>query len=255
MHKLAATSSLRGLSTRGLCPSRPSWVGRYLWMMGPFCCLSKMWARMRWSGTMTTQTTSSPTQPPALCSVSDCDKPVHVRGWCSTHYWRWYRHGDPNTEPPRPQTFDEYLASSVDVGDCWLWTRSIKANGYGGAAFAGKHHNAHLLVWRQLVGAIPDGLQLDHLCRVRHCVNPDHLEPVTPKVNAERGSKATKRWCIRGHDLWDEANTRIRPNGTRACRKCRALAEAARRERLRAAQVGACQPGRREGVRLHHRPA
>lgn len=182
---------------------------------------------------MTTQQVLSPATPKALCSLPECDKKVFVRGWCSTHYWRWYRHGDPTVEPRRPQTFEEYLAASVEIGDCWLWTKTIKAHGYGSAAFGGKHHNAHLLVWRQLVGEIPLGLQLDHLCRVRHCVNPDHLQPVTPKVNSERGAKASKRWCVRNHDLWDVDNTRIRPNGTRACRKCRAMAEAERRRRTR----------------------
>lgn len=164
--------------------------------------------------------------------MPDCEREVLARGWCSTHYWRWYRHGDPGAAP-RKRTFEEYLASSVEVADCWLWTRGIKSHGYGNAAFGGRFWNAHRLVWEQLVGPIPDGVQLDHLCRVRHCVNPDHLEPVTPATNSQRGSTARKRWCKRGHDLWDSHNLYITREGRRRCRACAAYHERNRRRRIK----------------------
>jgi hypothetical protein len=87
----------------------------------------------------------------------------------------------------------ERLFPKVDAeGDCWLWTSSRSAAGYGvigrgrrgdGVAYV------HRAVYEILVGPVPVGLVLDHLCRVRHCCNPDHLEPVSIGVNVERGAR------------------------------------------------------------------
>lgn len=167
------------------------------------------------------------------CSLDGCETDSFCRGWCQKHYYRWYRHGDPLWLPPGEESFESRLARNVEVGDCWLWTGAIKGHGYGNIAWQGKWYNAHLWVWRNLVGEVPEGLHLDHLCRIRHCVNPDHLEPVTPKVNSGRGSTASKRWCKRGHDLDDPVVTRIGVNGGRACRPCRAIGEKERRARIK----------------------
>jgi hypothetical protein len=83
---------------------------------------------------------------------------------------------------------------------------------------------AHRLFYEQLVGPIPDGLQLDHLCRVRHCVNPDHLEPVTQTANVLRGIGPTavnagKTHCVHGHPFTPD-NTYINKQGNRHCRAC-----------------------------------
>jgi hypothetical protein len=75
---------------------------------------------------------------------------------------------------------------------CWLWTAAISPNGYGKFMVSGRPVNAHRLVYQLTVGPIPDGLDLDHLCRVRHCVNPDHLEPVTRSENLLRGYAARR---------------------------------------------------------------
>ncbi len=116
---------------------------------------------------------------------------------------------------------------------CWLWTGSMsKKTGYGFTSVPGPKRNsrskpAHRVVYETLVGPIPKGLQLDHLCSVRLCVNPDHLEPVTARENTLRAEKAPaainakKTHCISGHEF-DEKNTYIKPtNGSRGCRKCR----------------------------------
>lgn len=169
------------------------------------------------------------------CSIPDCDRVVLARGWCSTHYYRWYRHGSPDVAPIR-LTFEARLASSVDVADCWLWNRARKGSGYGNVNWAGRWTQAHRWVWENLVGPVPSGMHLDHLCRVRHCVNPDHLEVVTPAVNAARSAKAVKRWCIRGHDLWDEKNV-YRSSTGRTCRACHAWHERNRRARARTAEM------------------
>nr|WP_157095381.1 HNH endonuclease [Hoyosella altamirensis] len=83
---------------------------------------------------------------------------------------------------------------------------------------------AHRWAYIQLISDIPDGLQLDHLCRVRACVNPWHLEPVTPYVNWERGNSPVranrdKTHCKQGHEFIPE-NTYVNPAGSRICREC-----------------------------------
>lgn len=120
--------------------------------------------------------------------------------------------------------------------DCWLWTASTD-NGYGRFWVAGRLVLAHRFAYELLVGPIPEGLELDHLCRVRHCVNPAHMEPVTQRVNILRGvgfsaKNAAKTHCKRGHAL-DEANTYRRGDGKRHCRACNA-----RRDRERQARIG-----------------
>lgn len=72
---------------------------------------------------------------------------------------------------------------------CWNFTGSVSKDGYGRRSFDGKMTTAHRSVYEQLRGPIPDGLDLDHLCRNRRCVNPDHLEPVTRRVNVMRGKR------------------------------------------------------------------
>lgn len=117
---------------------------------------------------------------------------------------------------------EERFWAKVDTsGDCWLWTASKNAGGYG--QFATKHRPmlAHRLAWQLANGFIPDGKQLDHLCRNRACVNPDHLEPVDNRTNTLRGVgptaiNSTKTVCRRGHSLADAYVSK----GMRYCRTC-----------------------------------
>ena len=112
------------------------------------------------------------------------------------------------------------------ANDCWIWTGPL-VNGYGRQG----RMLAHRLVYERLVGSIPDGLGLDHLCRVRSCVNPAHLEPVDNRTNILRGetvpaTNAKKDACIHGHPF-DEANTFVwSKKGHRVCRTCRREREA-----------------------------
>jgi hypothetical protein len=121
-----------------------------------------------------------------------------------------------------------------DLGPCWLWTAATDRDGYGRFNIGGRViRAAHQVAYSLCVGPVPPGLELDHLCRVHGCVNPDHLEPVTTKENGRRGYgapgiRARQTACIHGHPF-DEANTYRAPNGTRACRRCRADTEQRRR--------------------------
>lgn len=111
---------------------------------------------------------------------------------------------------------------------CWLWTGALFRNGYGEVHFEKKQRLAHRVVYQLIVGPIPDDLQIDHLCRVRSCVNPSHMELVTQEVNIQRGltgdHQRRKTHCPKGHP-YDEANTYIYPSGRRAgwreCKICR----------------------------------
>lgn len=110
------------------------------------------------------------------------------------------------------------------TSSCWLWVGALDACGYG--VFRG--FRAHRVSWVLANGRqIPPGLTLDHLCRVRACVNPAHLEPVTNRENVMRGeSRAARRrrstHCLHGH-LFTPENTLVRYNDERRCRTCENL--------------------------------
>jgi HNH endonuclease len=107
--------------------------------------------------------------------------------------------------------------------ECWIWTGAA-AGPYGVVMLKGRIQKAHRAVYEHLIGPIPKGLTLDHLCRVTLCVNPRHMEPVTGRVNTLRGdnpaaTNAHKTQCKRGHPF-TPANTYIQPSGGRSCRTC-----------------------------------
>lgn len=123
----------------------------------------------------------------------------------------------------RAKTVDERFWAKVEKTEgCWLWTAS-QDNGYGNFWSGTRQMRAHRWSYERLIGPVPDGLELDHLCRVRHCVNPDHLEPVTHRENSRRGvvgwNNASKTHCPQGHP-YDERNTRYRGPDGRSCRIC-----------------------------------
>lgn len=106
---------------------------------------------------------------------------------------------------------------------CWLWTGRISTNGYGQVQIDRQPRNVHRVAYELLVGPIKDGLVIDHLCRVRHCFNPEHLEAVTQKTNINRGNtgmhELLKTHCPFGHPYVGE-NLFFGPNGSRRCREC-----------------------------------
>ena len=119
--------------------------------------------------------------------------------------------------------FDKSLAPeqrfwmSVDVADCWTWTAGTE-DGYGRFWDGERLWVAHRWLWVRLVGEVPDGRQLDHLCRNRACVNPDHLEPVTQAVNIRRGA-SVRHLCKNGHPR-SGRNLMPSSKGSGVCRTC-----------------------------------
>jgi hypothetical protein len=170
------------------------------------------------------------------CAIDGCERLEASRGWCNIHYQRWYKYGDVTVSQCIHGDDERRFWSKVDkngpvvsdgLGACWLWTASIGLFGYAQIRMGGRGGQmvlVHRWSYEHTVGPIPAGSQLDHLCRVRHCVRPEHLEPVTAKVNTERGTgptaaNSTKTSCPKGHEYTGE-NTYLTKRNGRACRAC-----------------------------------
>ena len=156
-----------------------------------------------------------------VCVAGGCDQRVFRGFLCSVHRKRWQRTGSVNSRTIVDQFFSHVTENE---SGCWVWDKP-KPNGYGQFMEGKKSHLPHRWIYTFMVAAIPDGLQIDHLCRNRACVNPYHLEPVPQPVNNARSESPTavnarKTHCKRGHEF-DEANTYVLPgSGSRSCRTC-----------------------------------
>ncbi len=128
-------------------------------------------------------------------------------------------------DPRLPDRFWD-KCSPEPMSGCWLWTSNIH-DGYGRIKADGQTKQAHRFSYEHLVGPVPAGLQLDHLCRTRSCVNPAHLEAVTQLENARRGAFATATQCKNGHPFTPE-NTYVFTANGRSRRCCRACNRAAK---------------------------
>lgn len=112
---------------------------------------------------------------------------------------------------------------------CWIWDAAVDDRGYGRISVRGYWRHAHRFLYENLVGQVPDGLELDHKCRMNCCVNPDHLEPVTHQENVRRAGAAgalgtknkRKTHCPNGHEYSGGNLYRGGPSNTRYCRTCR----------------------------------
>lgn len=130
----------------------------------------------------------------------------------------------------------------TDLGPCWEWTAAT-TGGYGRFSIGRRMRQAHRLAYELLVGPIPKGKQIDHICRNRRCVNPKHHEAVSNRVNALRGMSPTaiawrSRLCLRGHSMTPD-NTYVRPDGDHICRICKIERDRTYRRRKRERATGA----------------
>ena len=163
----------------------------------------------------------------SICTIDGCDRRMLARGFCMTHYQRQKKAG---LIPPLPTTPERFWAKvdkdgpvpdyRPELGRCWLWKpEPAKDTGYG--IFAAREIRsklAHRYSYHLNVGPIPNGLHIDHLCRVRRCVRPTHLEAVTQQENNRREFEAITH-CPAGHP-YEGDYLYIDKNGGRRCRKC-----------------------------------
>jgi hypothetical protein len=178
---------------------------------------------------------------PKVCE--NCNRPYYRLTkcvdwqWAERRYCGWTCHAaakhrrwcDPDGPP-----WDE------DANGCWLWNRSMSPQGYGAITVNRVTIPAHRWVYELIVGPIPEGLHIDHLCRVTACVNPAHLEPVTAAENIRRGLRPTtngdhqraKTHCPRGHPYAGD-NLYVSPDGKRSCRICMYASKQRHRQRAR----------------------
>lgn len=174
----------------------------------------------------------------AACTAEGCSDPQYTRQLCLMHYKRDYRarrkaaNGSVGHAPSRP-AIDRLLAKFVEIPGpldtpCWGWKRRLDR--YTTINVDGKNQLAHRVAYEHFVAPIPDGYEVDHLCRVPACCNPVHLEAVTPRENKIRSmapsaiAYRTNR-CKWGHSLED---ARTNDLGHRHCRTCQRLRDAKR---------------------------
>jgi hypothetical protein len=168
-----------------------------------------------------------------LCAIAECNSPARRESFCWRHWAYWDATGDPLSTRRRldgvgPLAGLMRYVTEDPATRCWLWIGSHTQDGYGIVArkVDGRRTSelAHRAVYRAFVGEV-DAESLDHLCRVRACVNPAHLEPVSMRVNTRRGDTlaayyASRTHCEGGHEF-TPANTIQRPEGCRRCRTCK----------------------------------
>lgn len=131
------------------------------------------------------------------------------------------------TDRDFPDIETRFIAKvSVSETGCWLWNGYVDKKGYGVFGVGNrKLSKAHRYSYERFIGKVPDGLFLDHLCRVRNCVNPHHLEPVTNQENVIRGffARGPRKNCKKGHPFTEE-NTYINPRRVMCCKTCQKVA-------------------------------
>jgi hypothetical protein len=159
---------------------------------------------------------------PKTCTIAQCENKHFSRGMCQKHYSRVRRNGTTETIPMDPMSI--FLRYTEKADGCWRWTGYQTPEGRGVINFSSGKVFAYRLAYELLVGPIPEGLTIDHLCVNPNCVNPAHLEPVTLGENSLRGSgpaaqNKRKTHCHKGHPLSGD-NLYNKPGGRRQCRRC-----------------------------------
>lgn len=187
---------------------------------------------------------------PVLGKCEQCDRefsrePSKAGRYCSRSCAMRGRDHSNRTQAPVADRFQAHIVPDP-ISGCWQWTGAVSRAGYGRFWLTGAT-DAYRAAWQIFRGEIPAGLTLDHLCRNRRCVNPEHLEPVPGPVNILRGNgptavNARKTHCKRGHPF-DAENTGITSNGRR-CRRCGIDREAAKRANVKRIAAASCNVGK-----------
>lgn len=137
-----------------------------------------------------------------VCSISECGKPQHGRGWCDVHYTRWRKHGNPLTlKRTSHEDLCSFLESALhsETDSCIVWPYSL-ANGYPQITIEKRSCGAHIIVLERTVGSRPKGKEAAHSCGVSGCINPRHLRWATPVENAaDRRIHGTENLGTRNH--------------------------------------------------------
>lgn len=145
---------------------------------------------------------------------------------------------------------DRFWTQTTPAGECLIWTGTVCSNGYGAIMIDKRKRSAHRYAYELLVGPIPPGLTIDHLCRNPTCVAPTHLEPVTMAENIRRGRSPSaknliKTHCKRDHPLSGD-NLYLRRGGGRTCVQCELDAHRVRYRRGRLDPAAICDAARKE---------
>lgn len=135
-----------------------------------------------------------------ICAIDGCEREHNAKGYCMAHYRRWRKGADLNAPFMRVGQDEARFWDKVNRGpDCWQWTGAPMTTGYGSIRFGGKNNTAHRISYLLNVGPIPEGMQIDHACRNRMCVNPDHLRLATDGQNRQNiGIYSNNKSGVRG---------------------------------------------------------
>ncbi|TYG23481.1 HNH endonuclease [Enterobacter asburiae] len=161
------------------------------------------------------------------CYVNDCDNRSEKRGMCGKHYFRWRKYGDPlvvrNTVYSSPQ--EAIKARTKVEGECQVWTGAKLKTGYGSIRTGGKALRVHRFVWESVSGPVPDGMDVDHICRNRLCCNINHLRLASRSENNQNlgGAKKNSKTGVLGVTYLNRGNRRwlaqVKLNGKFVLRK------------------------------------
>lgn len=134
------------------------------------------------------------------CAIEGCEREHNAKGYCSAHYRRWRKGADLEAPMIRVGQDEARFWDKVKRGPgCWIWQGAPMVTGYGGIRFGGKNKTAHRVSYELNVGPIPEGMQIDHACRNRLCVNPAHLRLATDGQNKQNmGIASNNKSGVRG---------------------------------------------------------
>lgn len=130
----------------------------------------------------------------------------------------------------------------VTESGCWIWTGYTHSSGYGRMPWNGRQQNAHRAIYEMFHGPVDKDKEVDHLCRVRCCVNPNHMEPVPHRINSLRGMgvaafNAVKTSCVNGHPFSDENTYVSKYKYRRNCKECHKVQERIRRWKMKMQKI------------------